>query len=65
MMHQVAAARYASVDEVQLLQLTYGDGSLSMVVLLPAKVDGLESLENSLNTGNLQNRTARDCRLSR
>jgi serpin B len=42
-----------SID-LQVLELPYGDGSLSMIVLLPNAVDGLEGLEAQLNFENLQ-----------
>ncbi len=46
--------RYGEVDNVQLLELPYSDGSLSMVVLLPTEVDGLANLEAKLTFENLQ-----------
>jgi serpin B len=39
---------YASIDGVQILDLPYGDESLSMIVLLPEKPDGLSDLESKL-----------------
>jgi serpin B len=41
--------RYVAVDNMQLLQLPYGDGSLSMVVLLPREIAGLSDLEKKLS----------------
>lgn len=54
MMHCRDEFRYSSVDEVQVLELPYGDGSLSMVVLLPKEKDGLAALESKLTFQNLQ-----------
>jgi serpin B len=34
---------------LQLVELTYRGGGVSMVVLLPREIDGLKALENSLN----------------
>ena len=46
--------QYAEEDGVQLLELPYGDGSLSMVVLLPKKIDGLAELEEKLTAASLE-----------
>jgi serpin B len=54
LMHRQDRFRYASRDGMQVLDLSYGDGSLSMVVLLPQKVDGLAELEGKLSVANLQ-----------
>jgi serpin B len=53
LMHQKHKFRYAAVDDVQLLDMPYGDRSLSMVVLLPKKTDGLDKLEEKLSTASL------------
>jgi serpin B len=45
--------RYVAVDGMQLLQLPYGDGSLSMVVLLPHGKTSLAELEAKLTAKNL------------
>jgi serpin B len=58
MMHQRDDFRYAAVEGFQLLQLPYGDGSLSMVILLPEKVGRLSELEEKLTAANLQKWTA-------
>ena len=52
-MHRVADYRYSEVDDLQMLELPYGDGSLSMVVLLPRAIDGLADLEAKLTFENL------------
>lgn len=54
LMHRWAEFRYGAVDDLQILELPYGDGSLSMVVLLPSKKDGLADLEAKLTFQNLQ-----------
>jgi serpin B len=54
LMNQQHNYRYAAVEGLQLLELPYGDGSLSMVVLLPTKVDGLAALEEKLTAASLQ-----------
>ncbi|MDG1894358.1 MAG: serpin family protein [Fuerstiella sp.] len=54
MMHRSDEFRYGAVDELQILELPYGDGSLSMVVLLPKQIDGLSGLESRLTVQNLQ-----------
>ena len=46
--------RYCEVATLQILELPYGDGSLSMVVLLPKEVDGIADLEAKLTVQNLQ-----------
>jgi serpin B len=54
-MHQSERLRYAAADEMQMLELPYGaDHSLSMLILLPKKVDGLADLERRLTSDNLQ-----------
>lgn len=54
LMHRWDEFRYGAVDNLQILKLPYGDGSISMVVLLPAKKDGLANLEATLTFQNLQ-----------
>lgn len=54
MMHRWDEFRYGAVDDLQILELPYGDGSLSMVVLLPKAIDGLADLEAKLTFQNLQ-----------
>ena len=45
LMHTRHRFRYPATDGVQILELPYGDGSLSMIALLPEKQDGLADLE--------------------
>lgn len=54
MMHRFDGFRYGEVDDLQILELPYGDGSLSMVVLLPKAIDGVADLEAKLTFENLQ-----------
>lgn len=48
MMHRWDEFQYGAVDDIQILELPYGDGSLSMVILLPKQIDGLADLEYKL-----------------
>jgi serpin B len=48
LMQKTGHYRYMSNDDLQILQLPYGDGSLSMLILLPTKKDGLAELEPKL-----------------
>ena len=54
--------RYAEDEGLQILELPYNGGDLSMVVLLPRAIDGLAKLEGSLTMENLDKwmRNARD-----
>ena len=55
MMHQTHRLRYGASDDLQVLELPYAqDGSLSMLILLPKKIDGLADLEKRLTSENLQ-----------
>lgn len=53
-MHQLGEFAYNSVDDVQILELLYGDVRLSMLILLPTEVEGLAKLEAQLTIDNLQ-----------
>jgi serpin B len=48
MMNQTAEFNYMETEDFQGLELPYVDDELSMIILLPRKVDGLSSLEKSL-----------------
>ena len=58
MMSQQQKFRYAEGESLQVLELPYVGGALSMVLLLPSKVDGLAELEAALNTENLDKWTS-------
>jgi len=45
--------KYADVGNLQVLELPYKGEDLSMIVLLPKKVDGIDELEKSLTVENL------------
>ena len=50
--------RYAETPDLQVLELPYAGDDLSMIVLLPDKVDGLGDLEDKLTPQNLTAWTA-------
>lgn len=54
MMYQKDIFGYAAGDGLQILEMPYKGESLSMVVLLPEKKDGLKELESTLNAENLE-----------
>jgi serpin B len=54
MMHQEAHFSYSRLADLQVLAMPYKGRDLSMIVLLPAKVDGLADLEKSLSSEDLQ-----------
>jgi serpin B len=49
MMHLTAHFRYGGGEDFQALELPYGKGDLSMLVLLPKEVGGLPALEKKLS----------------
>lgn len=49
LMHQQEQFRYAERDGVQVLELPYDEGQLSMIVVLPKAIDGLADLEEELS----------------
>jgi serpin B len=54
-MQQSHRFRYCAADDMQLLELPYGEyGSLSMLILLPGKIGGVNDLEKLLTNKNLQ-----------
>ena len=59
MMIQKQKFRYGERDDLQILELPYTGNDLSMVVLLPRKVDGLAELEKTLTVGSLEKWTRR------
>lgn len=54
MMHKVDKAMYAEQEGVKALRLPFGNGRYSMTFLLPAEVDGLESMKAKLTGKTLQ-----------
>lgn len=53
MMHRTGDFKYLDGGEFQALELAYRGDDLSMVVLLPKKVDGLDDFEKSLTAAKL------------
>ncbi len=54
LMHQTDSFRYAAIEDLQILELPYAGGDLSMIILLPTQVDGLPQLEDQLTAENLK-----------
>jgi serpin B len=54
-MHQKDDFRLGVVDGLKILDLPYGKGDLSAIVILPDEIDGLPSLEGKLSVKNLAN----------
>jgi serpin B len=52
MMHQKGDFKYAETDAIQILELLYKGDDLSMVILLPKKIDETDELERSLTLAN-------------
>ena len=48
-MHKTDDFKFAAVDGLKALELPYGNGDLSTVVLLPDEIDGLSALEQKLS----------------
>jgi len=59
MMSKTHEYRYGERDGLQVLELAYAGGDLSMVVLLPKEVDGLAEVEERLSVENLGKWTER------
>ena len=53
-MHQTANFSYAGTDGVQLLEMPYAGGELSMLIVLPEARDGLADVEARLTVEQLQ-----------
>jgi len=53
MMYMKKEFKHAKQDGLQVLQLGYKGDALSMIVLLPEKIDGIEKLEKDLTIENL------------
>jgi serpin B len=54
MMHQVNPFGYRAIDDLQVLEMPYADGELSMIVLLPKEIEGLAELEKKLTQENIE-----------
>jgi serpin B len=54
MMNQTGAFQYGENADLQVLELPYVGGELSMVILLPKKVDGLLALYKKLTASDVQ-----------
>ena len=57
-MFQRNTFRYKAVQDVQVLELPYKGKDLSMIVLLPRDIDGLDTLEKGLTAEQLKTWTA-------
>jgi serine protease inhibitor len=53
MMHQTGKFGYMETNDIQVLEMPYVNNDLSMVILLPKKVDGAKGLEKELVSDNL------------
>jgi serpin B len=49
MMHRAGGYNYAEDDAAQILELPYAKNEISMVIVLPRKVDGLPQLEKAMD----------------
>lgn len=58
MMTQKSFFGYAESEDLQVLEMSYEGSNLSMVVLLPRKIDGLSELEIRLNPQSLKEWTS-------
>ena len=58
-MHKTLFVNYLGNDDFQLVQLPYKDNEVSMVIILPKKVDGLSAVEKKLSSKMLQQALAK------
>jgi serpin B len=58
LMFQKESSKYGETGELQFLEMPYKGEDLSMLILLPKKVDGLRALEKELTAGNLEKWTS-------
>jgi serpin B len=54
MMHQKAPFRYSDFGQFSAIELPYSGEDLSMLILLPAEMDGLNDLEEELDAAELE-----------
>jgi serpin B len=54
LMHTIEDCQFVEGDDFQLLEVPYEANQLSLVVLLPKKVDGLRDLEKNITVENLE-----------
>lgn len=54
LMYQSSHFGYAEAENLQVLEMPYEGNKLSMVILLPAKSNGLPNLERNFTTANLE-----------
>lgn len=54
MMHQTNDLNYGENGFLQILEMPYAGNELSMVIILPRKIDGLQNVEEILSVDNLQ-----------
>jgi serpin B len=55
MMNQIGKFGYMETNDIQILEMPYVNNDLSMVILLPKKIDGIKELEKELMPDNLTN----------
>lgn len=53
MMRQKITCRYASLPSLDVLELPYTGGGVSMIILLPKKIGGLQQIEATLSKENM------------
>lgn len=53
MMTQKVEGRYASLPQMDILELPYVGGGLSMILLLPKQIDGIQEVERELSADSL------------
>ncbi len=59
MMHLDSSFKYMETDELRMVELPYKDSTISFLILLPKRIDGLADLEKTLTASNIQSLTAK------
>jgi serine protease inhibitor len=54
MMHRAGSFGYQATEDLQILEMPYSKGELSMIVFLPKEIEGLPQLEKKVTQANLQ-----------